>query len=483
MGCFRWATSVFVSLATFGVLSVHPAAGDPGGSAGSRVAPRISAGPATLGARLWVRRYNGSGNDYDVANALGVSPDGSTVFVTGESIASTDFPDYATVAYGASTGSRLWVSRYKGPGSSDVADALGVAPDGSTVFVTGYSNGSGGFPDYATVAYDASTGTQLWVSRYNGAINGFDYAHALGVSPDGSKVFVTGQVQRSGGHFDYATVAYDASTGTQLWVSQYGKQDNVANALGVSPDGSTVFVTGWSQKSIGVVDYATVAYDPSTGTQLWVRRYNGPGNSTDLASALGVSPDGSKVFVTGYSWGSTGSADYATVAYDASTGASLWVRRYNGPGNATDGATALGVTPDGSAVLVTGSSTGSTSSKDFATVAYNSSNGASLWVRRYNGPGNGDDQANAVGVSPDGSKVFVTGQSPGTTSFNDYATVAYDASTGASLWVRRYNGPGNGDDFANALGVSPDGSAVFVTGDSEGSTSFSDYATVAYSAI
>src|SRR5439155_165018 len=180
---------------------------------------------------------------------------------------------------------------------------------------------------------------------------------------------------------------------------------------GVAPDGSTVFVTGYSNGSGGFPDYATVAYDASTGTHLWVRRYNGPGNGIGGATALGVTPDGSTVVVTGSSRGSRGSADYATVAYDASTGASLWVRRYNGPGNATDGATALGVTPDGSAVLVTGSSTGSTSSKDFATVAYNSSNGASLWVRRYNGPGNGDDQANAVGVSPDGSKVFVTGQS------------------------------------------------------------------------
>ena len=89
--------------------------------------------------------------------------------------------------------------------------------------------------------------------------------------------------------------------------------------------------------------------------------------------------------------------------------------------------------------------------------------GAKLWAARYNGPVNGNDEASALGVSPDGTRVFVTGQSIGSTSCcADYATVAYNASTGARLWVARYHGPGNGA-LAKALGVSPDGTKVFVT--------------------
>jgi hypothetical protein len=43
----------------------------------------------------------------------------------------------------AAPGSRLlWVSGYDGPAhADDVADAIGVSPDGSTVFVTGYGRG------------------------------------------------------------------------------------------------------------------------------------------------------------------------------------------------------------------------------------------------------------------------------------------------------------------------------------------------------
>ena len=35
---------------------------------------------------------------------------------------------------------------------------------------------------------------------------------------------------------------------------------------------------------------------------MWAKLYDGPGHDTDSAFALGVSPDGSKVFVTGVAW-------------------------------------------------------------------------------------------------------------------------------------------------------------------------------------
>jgi WD40 repeat protein len=346
--------------------------------------------------------------------------------VTGYSQGWTSSDDYATLAYSAATGKRLWAKRYNGPGNNyDNAWALRVSPDGSTVFVTGGSDGSGNRSDYATVAYSASTGAQLWVMRYDGPAGFYDLATALDVSPDGSILFVTGDSGRSTGD-DYATLAYDASTGSELWVTRYdgANQPDGATALKVSPDGSTVFVTGFSDGSTGFPDFATVAYDASTGGQVWVTRYDGPGSGSDGPAGLGVSPNGSPVFVTGASIGSGSSDDYATLAYDASTGAEEWLERYNGPANSFDEATALGVSPDGSTVFVTGLSIGSLAS-DYATLAYDASSGAELWVKRYDGPAKGDDQAHALGVSPDGFKLFVTGFRTESTSGFDYATIAY----------------------------------------------------------
>ena len=116
--------------------------------------------------------------------------------------------------------------------------------------------------DYATVGYNAATGAQLWVKRYAGlAMGGIGtQAHSVAVSPDGSTVYVTGE---SGNDSVYATVAYTAATGAQLWVKSYtgnGPSGSAAQAVAVSPATGTVFVTGYSSGSGSGNDYATIAY-------------------------------------------------------------------------------------------------------------------------------------------------------------------------------------------------------------------------------
>src|SRR5262249_43600452 len=156
---------------------------------------------------------------------------------------------------------------------------------------------------------------------YNGPANGLDDASSMAVSPGGTKVFVTGTSAGAGGASvadDYATVAYSAATGKQLWVRRYNGSParhrvNGATSLAVSPGGTRVFVTGYSFLPTTHNDYATVAYSAATGKRLWVRRYNGPANRHDFAYSVAVSPGGTRVFVTGYSFGGATSLDYATV--------------------------------------------------------------------------------------------------------------------------------------------------------------------------
>ena len=67
-------------------------------------------------------------------------------------------------------------------------------------------------------AYDAHTGEELWVSRYDHAGAGLrDYGGSILVSPNGNAVIVTGIIEDTVTYRDYGTIAYDVLDGHQLW--------------------------------------------------------------------------------------------------------------------------------------------------------------------------------------------------------------------------------------------------------------------------
>jgi hypothetical protein len=81
----------------------------------------------------------------------------------------------------------------------------------------------------------------------------------------------------------------------------------------------------------------------------------------------------------------------------------------------------------------------------------------------------------------DGTRVYVTGSiQPSSTDDYDYMTLAYDASSGAQLWGAPYDGPAHGADAAYGVAVRPDGSMVYVAGESTGLNTGWDWATIAY---
>ena len=364
----------------------------------------------------WVARYNGPGNHYDIAYAMSVDTSGN-IYITGYSYGSSTGADYATIKYDPN-GNELWAARYNGPdNSADIAYELSVDSSGN-VHVTGESIGRGTDLDYATVKYN-SDGVEQWVARYNGPGNSTDRANALSVDSSGN-VYITGQSYTAGSHYDYATIKYD-SDGNELWVARYNGPNNssdIANALAVDASGN-VYVTGGFYESGTHYEFATIKYD-SNGNELWVARYNGPGDDFDRAYALSVDPSGN-VYITGQSYGSGTHYDYATIKYDAN-GNELWVARYNGPGGGADKSYELSVDTSGN-IYVSGESAGSGTGTDYATVKYNS-DGDELWVARYNGPGSSTDRARALSVDSSGN-VYVAGDSVGIGTSYDYATIKY----------------------------------------------------------
>ncbi len=420
----------------------------------------------------WVSRYNGTGNGIDQANSI-VTDALSNVYVTGYSRGLGTNEDYATIKYNSS-GIQLWEARYSEPGNSfNVANSITVDLLGN-VYVTGSSEVLGASKDYATVKYNPS-GTEQWVARYDGYMNSVDVALFITVDLL-SNVYVTGESWGNGTQMDYATVKYNSS-GIQQWVARYnGPGNNLDGASSIVVDlTGNVYVTGWSHGIGTNEDYATIKYN-SSGIQQWVARYNGPGNDFDDARSIKIDVQGN-VYITGFSTGSGTSQDYATIKYNPS-GIEQWVARYNGSANDGDRAYSVAVDASGNLYVTGWSGNGTNFDWDYATIKYNSS-GVQQWAARYNGPGNTTDWAHCIAVDLSGN-VYVTGESLVSGSNWDYATIKYSAA-GSEQWVERYNGPGNGWD--KAFSVVVDSSSVYVTGCSSGLGTSLDYASIKYSQL
>ena len=393
----------------------------------------------------------------------------------------------------------VWERRYNGLGSGEDG-ARDIAVDRwGNVFVTGYVYiGTAGLYDYATVSYDF-TGRQRWIREYSGAEDKDDRATALAVD-DSGYVYVTGfSWGDASTRQDWATLKYDGA-GNTSWERRYDAASDWDYASDVAVDGShNVYVTGWCDVGVGVVDYTTVKYYPN-GETAWVRTYDGTGHGTDEAHAIAVDDSGS-VYVTGMSWDDETWFDMVTIKY-YTNGDTAWIRRHNGSDGLLDQGKAIAVDGCGD-VYVSGMSYEIGTEYDYCTIKYDSE-GNEVWVRTFH-EWNGES-ASSVGVDASGN-VYVAGTrgtikygSDGSqlwkrpwgsaavaldtsgsvfvigASHSDYETVMY-LPDGDTAWTIRYDGPGHGTDACCAIALG-DGGHVYVTGTSYGGSD--DFATIKY---
>jgi len=368
-----------------------------------------------------------------------------------------------------------WVARYNGP-ANVVDGGMAVAVDGTgNVYVAGRSANTTSTFECTTIKYD-SLGNEKWIKKYHGpASSGYsDTGWGIAIDKNGN-VYVAASSRDSVTLDDIAVLKYDAN-GNELWVARYNGPGNDYDwPFDIAVDENcNVYVTG---RSVGVgsgFDYITLKYD-SLGNEKWAKRYNGPGNSGDEAYSIAVDAFGN-VYITGTSTGSGTGLDFATIKYD-SLGNEVWVARYNTSGEMDEFAATLAIDGKGN-VYVTGGTWKFTQGipSDYLTIRYNA-NGDTVWVRRYNGPGNDDDVPEEIATDPYGN-VDVTGKSVGGAGSGvDFLTIQYD-SLGNENWTQRYNGPGNGTDQPSAIAVDNFGN-VYVTGKSRGTVD-DDYASIVY---
>src|SRR5438094_560564 len=308
---------------------------------------QAAAGPtASSYLRFLEVERNGSGSitGLDGASGVAVSPDGRTVYATGEvdDALAVFHRDSAT---GALTFVEMKQDAVDGVDGLNGAHGVVVSPDGVHVYVASKTGDA-----LAVFSRDVDTGALTFVQAKNdgvGKVNGLDGAEGIAISPDGAHVYVAGRNDDS-----LAVFSRDAATGKLTFIEvQREGQNGVlglfgAKAVTVSLDGANLYVAGGYDDALVVFDR-----NPETGMLTSVQLLEdgvGGVNGLNGADAVAVSPDGTHVFVTG-------SVDNALAVFerDPATGTLTYVERLRDGIAGVDGlhkAQAVAVSPDGASV-------------------------------------------------------------------------------------------------------------------------------------
>ncbi|PCJ27233.1 MAG: hypothetical protein COA97_04520 [Flavobacteriales bacterium] len=371
------------------------------------------------GSQLWTAIFNGSASALDEARDIAVDQNGN-VYVTGYTASSGPNYDYVTIKYNSS-GVQQWSTLYNGTGNGfDEAYAIAIDNLGNT-YVTGSSDAGSQGSNFVTIQYN-SAGVQQWATSYNGPGNSIDAATQIKLDAS-FNVYVSGASTGSGTDLDIATIKYN-NTGTQQWVSRFDGALNffdVPEALFID-NLNNVYVAGATYGGLATEnDYVTIKIN-NAGTQQWARILDGSLNDEDKAFDV-LADQNQNVYVTGRSMGAGGTAEnMVTIKYDAS-GNIVWQDTYNGPASGYDDAQQLRLGISG-ALYVTGYSAGNGTNNDYLTLKYDTSNGGILWQARFDGPSSNNDQAFAMEIDITES-IYVTGTSNGSSSGQDFSTIKW----------------------------------------------------------
>jgi hypothetical protein len=237
---------------------------------------------------------------------------GDRIYIGGDFTSVDGVPRNRLAALDASTGELVpnW-----DPSAEDSVRALAASPDGTRIYVGGAFTSIDGLSRGRLAALDPATGA---VTAWRPAPASGGPVRAIAVS--GNRVYTGGSFTSVGGQGRPYLALIDATTGA-LNPNWAPTPNNLVRTMGLSADGSRLYVGGDFTTVSGSSRPYLAAFDATTGAVDTVFR---PPSPNGLIHALALS--GTRVFTA------EDGAGGAAGAYDASTGVRAW--RHSADGDA-----------------------------------------------------------------------------------------------------------------------------------------------------
>jgi hypothetical protein len=161
----------------------------------------------SAGTEVWQSIYNGLGGE--IVNDMRLDRQ-DNVIITGASFGSGSGSDYVTIKYNNVNGDSLWVRRYNGTGNDDDVPYSLDIDDSNNAYVTSRSIGNFNNWDYTTIKFNNS-GNQQWIVRYPNLPNNGGIAYGIALDKF-RNIYVTG-LSDSSGVGRYVTIKYSQPVG------------------------------------------------------------------------------------------------------------------------------------------------------------------------------------------------------------------------------------------------------------------------------
>ena len=412
----------------------------------------------------WVNNYwgnNTSDNQIQNSKGLAVATDhNGNCYVTGYTVNPETGSDIILIKYNEA-GDTLYSKIYTGTGNGEDR-AFGIAVDEyDNVYITGQISMTGRGLELIVLKYN-KYGNLLWTKTYGATNQNMDDA-GLAITLDHyNRPYVTGFCTSQDGARKIVTIRFN-TYGNTAWVKiEDGPGSMDSQGFGIAVDETdNIYVTGYVTTTTGK-DIIIIKYSQN-GIEKWIEIQDGAASEDDVAYGIAFDAN-NKLYVTGYTTVDSSQNNTDVVLMKVTPSGNVnWVKTYSG-GSGISSDKAFGIIVDNeNRVYITGETSNSSQGKNYLTLKYNTA-GIKQWSSVYNGPGNGDDYANAINLLS--NKVVVTGASWGTGENFDYATLNLNKNNGNLSSLTRYSFSGNSNDIAKDVAVS-NNNTIYVTGYSE----------------
>lgn len=207
------------------------------------------------------------------------------------------------------------------PNLNAQALAIAASPDGSRIYVTGDFTTVDGAPYYRIAAFSTATGAVIPSFK---PILG---SQGRAVSATNSTVYVGGTFRTVSGLARDYVAAVSASTGAVT--SFVGNADAAVNALAVTTDGAKLIVGGRFTTLSGIAVRGLGSVDASTGAGIPFAASATVRNAGTQAAITSLVATPDRIYGTGYVFGAGGNLE-GTFSANPDTGAIIWIEDCHG---------------------------------------------------------------------------------------------------------------------------------------------------------